>query len=1080
MSYCLGVATLVVLLGGWSPAGLRRALPKGAPEAPLFVQRRLPVGGARSVFDGPAIESAEDIKRVDQAIERGCAYLVAQQAGDGSWQGQADPAYRWGVTALAVLALMDAGHPYLEDTPESRALRGGIEFLCASQDGDGCVGPRAAQKYVYNHAFAAYAILRACDLHDAAWLLGSANKALAFSAMARNPYHGWRYGLKPADNDPDISGAMMLAHAVGEGVGARAVKRGRSASLSLDDGAVDGVSNVLQKLTDFQNGRVGYLERGGGPGRYVDLHGASGEKFPFDLSQGPTAISAWFYLRFGKDEEAAVQVERAIKLMAGVAPAWTPDRGNIDQYYWLWGARVAHEQDRKGGPPVPALEAWRGAAVHALLDGQEGGTAASAGSWPPVGAWGAVGGRVYSTAVAVSTLKLSAYRGAPVAEPDARELVKHLRDRKADLDDRLALLEGISPEAPDLVVKTVAGLLSDAEPLVRLAAAEALARIGPAADAHRTLVGRQLAREQLVPIRQALVFALLRMSRASKSVMIALQRAAEDPDAGVRLLGRLAEEALAAEKPIRGVRGLHWVPTAAAAVELLKDAGQLEPESAARRAAAARWALLRSCRLPYAIGGRVGQRLAVLPAGPLEQASVLEAAEKALAAAASPEVPPAEQRALTDAALEAIERLSGASAGRARLAAALEVHAARAAKGGDGSAVADGVRRLELHVAELKEVASKAGEQDRAACSLVELACQDALAVLLLQAKAPGAEERVRWTIALHEEVARTLYLFPELRPWSDLGRAELLEKLAEAAPTPDAFKAARDVAAEVMGAVDATTNDRRASLRAAAMAARLAPLVPAPPPDFYLSRQSPPAPLERVTTKEELRVELLDVAFLRLPLETPKGRNEWSDDEQLVIRTRIKPPTEGLTWDDRAWRLIVRARRGKAAEQGPPLPPWVDDARSRSVEESRLGANWRPEDLYAKGYPVSRVHVVRATEADLADGIVVDIGIQRSDAGASEPLFSAEVPRAIISGEVKWSRLARDAGWSVSRLQPRVDETPEAVDALLLVSSYLQKAQLFSDARGLAERAEEGAKALGDPARLEEATKLREALEPK
>lgn len=212
----------------------------------------------------------------------------------------------------------------------------------------------------------------------------------------------------------------------------------------------------------------------------------------------------------------------------------------------------------------------------------------------------------------------------------------------------------------------------------------------------------------------------------------------------------------------------------------------------------------------------------------------------------------------------------------------------------------------------------------------------------------------------------------------------------------------------------------------------------------------------------------------------TPKRRYEWSDDEQLVIRTRIKPPKEGLTWEDRAWRLTVRVRRGKATGQGPTLPPWVEDARSRSLRESRLGADWRPEETCAEGRPVSGVHVVRATEADLADGVVVDIGIQGSDAGASEPLFSAEIPRTVISGDVMWGRLARDAGWSVRLIQPRVDETPEAVDAFLVVSSYLQQAQLFQDAWGLAIRAAQGAEALGDPARLDEATKLREVLKPK
>ena len=40
---------------------------------------------------------------------------------------------------------------------------------------------------------------------------GSAQKALDFIALARNPYFAWRYGVKPGDNDTSVTGWMMMA-----------------------------------------------------------------------------------------------------------------------------------------------------------------------------------------------------------------------------------------------------------------------------------------------------------------------------------------------------------------------------------------------------------------------------------------------------------------------------------------------------------------------------------------------------------------------------------------------------------------------------------------------------------------------------------------------------------------------------------------------------------------------------------------------------------------------------------------------------------------------------------------------------
>jgi hypothetical protein len=83
-------------------------------------------------------------------------------------------------------------------------------------------------------------------------------------------------------------------------------------------------------------------------------------------------------------------------LMLKTQPRWI--KKGCDMYYWYHGTKAMALYGRKAWKPWSA--AIRGMGPHQKRTG------CSKGSWDPVGPWGMKGGRVYSTALMVSSLAM--------------------------------------------------------------------------------------------------------------------------------------------------------------------------------------------------------------------------------------------------------------------------------------------------------------------------------------------------------------------------------------------------------------------------------------------------------------------------------------------------------------------------------------------------------------------------------------------------------------------------------------------------------------------------------------------------
>ena len=364
-----------------------------------------------------------------RSVDRALAWLAAHQHPDGYWsaagfgshcngepvpdvnrrpQGAGRPHYDPGVTGLALLAFLGAGHSDLSENEYGNVVHQGLSYLRSIQDPEGCYPPRNTQQYIYSHAIATLAMVEAYALSGNGLWHRSVQSALDFVALSRNPYFGWRYGIKPGDNDTSVTGWMVQALYAARRVNEAATARGDKPPFKIDMTAFDGVKAWLQKVTDPDYGKAGYLTRGSGSARPQHLL----NRFPADETEAMTAAMMLSRVCVGEDPLTDELFEKGARLCLVKSPKWSAK--TIDLYYWYYASTaLAHGRYKH-------WMRWARDLEKALLPAQRDDTdlCQYLGSWDPAGPWGEDGGRVYSTAIAALALQ-AAWRYTTITEEGA-------------------------------------------------------------------------------------------------------------------------------------------------------------------------------------------------------------------------------------------------------------------------------------------------------------------------------------------------------------------------------------------------------------------------------------------------------------------------------------------------------------------------------------------------------------------------------------------------------------------------------------------------------------------------------------
>lgn len=311
-----------------------------------------------------------------EAMHAALMWLKNNQDADGSWSaGKAGDA-TVATTSAALLAMLGNGST-MRIGPFKAPIKKGVNWLRRHQQPSGAfcnaTGP---------HLIATLAMTEAYTLSSYKLLKRSATRAFNFALTRRTEDGGWRASSDATESDPALThwGTAMVCTAAWDGYykDANPTKNtltwlaGSRATLAPDNG----VLGAKPPLT-----RIGELA--------------------FD--QGTANAFTLFWIKIDKDSvhpapliAAATKRRDAALARARKLPRkWRKDpRNKLSISEWFTSSHAFHLSGDKD-----ALASLQKALADAqVAEGEH------AGTWDPIGVWGEVGGRAWTTAMAVMTL----------------------------------------------------------------------------------------------------------------------------------------------------------------------------------------------------------------------------------------------------------------------------------------------------------------------------------------------------------------------------------------------------------------------------------------------------------------------------------------------------------------------------------------------------------------------------------------------------------------------------------------------------------------------------------------------------
>ncbi|HVJ81518.1 MAG TPA: prenyltransferase/squalene oxidase repeat-containing protein, partial [Planctomycetia bacterium] len=327
-------------------------------------------------------------ERTEIAVDDALAWLAAHQDPIGRWdadgftarcprgdecEGAAlETGADTGVTGLALLAFLGAGHVHDGESRHAETVRKGLNWLLKEMHPDGDLRGRRREGRVYSHAIATLAIAEALQLSDDERLRPYAARAVAWLVRAQNPdTGGWRY-LPREDSDTSVWGWCVLALA-----------SARQAGIEVPESAWRQAQSWITRI-----------EKGasGGLASYQPAHAPSAAM---------TAETLVCRQLFGEKRNSDAAIEAAIYLLQQ-----PPNVRQPNFYYWYYGTVALFQV---GGVQ---WERWNDSLQGALLGAQRR-QGHLKGSWDPQSPVDHDGGRIYSTAIATLSLEVY-YRHLPL------------------------------------------------------------------------------------------------------------------------------------------------------------------------------------------------------------------------------------------------------------------------------------------------------------------------------------------------------------------------------------------------------------------------------------------------------------------------------------------------------------------------------------------------------------------------------------------------------------------------------------------------------------------------------------------
>ena len=340
-----------------------------------------------------------------EQCKKACQNIDSARYGDGRGMKEHDV----GVTALAMLAFAGYGHTHRDGVYDEyvTCLQKAVNYLKSVQvhsedpSTNGRYGPLSGNEWIYDHAIATMAM---CEIlvmsNDVIGLKKSVTDAVKFCLRAQNDGRGWRYGVKPGENDTSVTGWMVLA-----------LKTAKNARLDIPkeefERAFAGALNWFNHATS-SNGKTGYVGPGDA-GSMLGVNNKAGELYPYSKELSCMTAVGVLCRIFSGEKRQSPTIREGVKILMMQRPRWQEQKGRalstINMYYWYYGSYALFQY---GGED---WKKWNEDMQKALITTQRQDPKRQTlidedGSWDPIDEWGLAGGRVYATAIGAMTLEV--------------------------------------------------------------------------------------------------------------------------------------------------------------------------------------------------------------------------------------------------------------------------------------------------------------------------------------------------------------------------------------------------------------------------------------------------------------------------------------------------------------------------------------------------------------------------------------------------------------------------------------------------------------------------------------------------
>ncbi len=323
-------------------------------------------------------------KASEIAVERGLKWILAHQRDDGSWhffhddgqcngqcQNQGKQESTTAATGLALMSFLGAGYTH-RTGPYQDAVQKGLDYLRrkmrVSRNGGSLI---QGEPGMYSHAIATIALSEAFILTQDTDLVGPIIQARKYIETAQHSKGGWRY-LPGSKGDMTVTGWQLMA------------------LKSCELAGVETGEMVWSQAEDFIN------SLGSSSGRY-------GYQKPDEKNPTTTAVGILSKMYLGASRES---LDLGTEFIIDTGPSET------DLYFDYYATQILHHRRGDDWPK------WNEKMHDHLVRTQDDSNTHRAGSWYFADPHGQVGGRLYTTAMAVMTLEVY-YRFMPLYDQQA-------------------------------------------------------------------------------------------------------------------------------------------------------------------------------------------------------------------------------------------------------------------------------------------------------------------------------------------------------------------------------------------------------------------------------------------------------------------------------------------------------------------------------------------------------------------------------------------------------------------------------------------------------------------------------------